>query len=68
MSKKLKPYEITAKYYQDGDSLIVDEQEMEILTGDAGGGTYFIIKTERWAFDNIQELIDLLTDFKKRIE
>lgn len=66
MKEKLKPYEITAKYYQNGDSLNTDEQEIEVLTGDAGGGTYFIIKTERWAFDEVQELIDLLTDFKKR--
>lgn len=28
---------------------------------------YFVIKTERWAFDDIDEMVALLEDFKKRI-
>lgn len=37
-----------------------DEQKITIETCDGGGGTYFVIKTDRWAFDNIEELQELL--------
>lgn len=36
------------------------------LTADGGGGNYFILKTKRWAINDVQELVDLLNDFKKR--
>ena len=32
--------------------------------GDAGGGAFFIIETERWAFDSIDELVELLEKIK----
>jgi hypothetical protein len=35
-------------------------QELRVEMIDAGGGKYFIIKTERWAFDSVEELVALL--------
>jgi hypothetical protein len=55
---------LTRYSQQDDDS--DGYQDIEFSTGDKGGGKYFIIKTERWAFDTIDEFIQLLQDFKKR--
>ena len=41
-------------------------QDIEFSIGDKGGGKYVIIKTERWAFDYIDEFIQLLEDFNQR--
>lgn len=35
-------------------------QDLRVEIADAGAGPYFIIKTERWAFDSIDELVALL--------
>ena len=43
-----------------------DGQNIEVHTEDGGGGAYFILSTKRWAFDNIEELIAILQDFKNR--
>lgn len=60
---------ISATYLQNNDSAISNGlQSLKVFTQDAGGGSYFVIETERWAFDSIEELILLLTDFKLKIE
>lgn len=57
----------SAEYLQEGDDCSNGAiQSLHINTEDAGAGTYFVIKTERWAFDSIEELIDVLKDFEKR--
>lgn len=53
-------------YSQKCDQTSEHWQVLSIETEDNGGGAYFVIKTERWAFDKIQELIDTLEDFKRR--
>ena len=59
---------LSATYQQEEDSSSTDgHQFLKISTSDGGGGIYFVIKTERWAFDNIEDLIILLTDFKRRL-
>ena len=67
--KKPELSEMRVSYTQDTDccdsSLC---QLLTIKTEDGGGGTFFVIETERWAFDDPQELIDLLTDFKRRFK
>jgi hypothetical protein len=40
---------------------------LEISTEDAGAGTYYVMKTERWAFDNINEIKDILQNFIERL-
>jgi hypothetical protein len=64
---KPKIEELTATYSQMADGNSIDSQQLLVISSeDAGAGKYFVIKTERWAFDNIQELIDTLTDFENR--
>jgi len=43
-------------------------QELEIYTEDGGGGVYYVIETERWAFDSIEELTALINKVKLRLE
>jgi hypothetical protein len=59
---------ISAKYVQEADNNddSNDLQSLEIETQDAGGGVYYVLKTERWAFDNIEEVVKVLTDFQNR--
>lgn len=52
-------------YVQNGDSNDSgDVQELKMSVENAGGGDYYILETRRWASNNIQELIDVLTHFK----
>ena len=41
-----------------------DGQFLKIKTQNGGGGDFFIIETERWAFDNIAEFITVLKKFQ----
>lgn len=64
----VKLVDLTAVYEQEGDSAGGEDfQNLEIATANAGGGVFFILKTDRWAFENEKEFIDLLKDFKKRM-
>ena len=67
MSKKPQLEGLTAVYSQDPDTCDASlSQELTIECLDGGGGTYYLLKTDRWAFNNIKELTDTLTDFIKR--
>ena len=68
-TNKLTLSSVSAEYLQESDDISsnADIQSLQINTEDAGAGVYFVIKTERWAFDSIQELIDVLQDFQKKI-
>lgn len=54
---------VNVEYTQEADS----KQFLEVSTEDAGGGVYYVLKTERWAFDNLNDLIKVLNDFEKRL-
>jgi serine protease inhibitor ecotin len=41
-------------------------QFLEIHTENGGGGDFFIINTKRWSFDNIDELVTTLNQFKEK--
>lgn len=60
--------EVKMTFSQDADCCSSETQFIEIQTEDGGGGFYFVIKTERWAFDDPKELIDLLQTFIKKTE
>jgi len=61
--------EIRVIYSQDADCCSDGEpQTIEVFTQDGGAGKYFVIKTDRWAFDRIDELIELLNNFKQKAE
>jgi hypothetical protein len=43
-----------------------DYQFLKIKTDNGGGGDFFIIETERWAFNSIPELITILKRFQSK--
>lgn len=56
-----------AEYCQECDVNSDEMQKIKISTEDNGAGVFFVIETERWSFDNVDNLINLLNDFKKRL-
>jgi len=61
--------EMKISYSQEGDSSGGEEyQRIDIKTQDAGGGKFYVIETERWAFDNVKEFVNLIKDFDKRLK
>ena len=58
---------VTYAQEQDDCSEVNIDQFLEITLEDAGAGPYFVIKTDRWAIDNIDDATNLLIDFNKRI-
>jgi hypothetical protein len=58
--------EVRITYTQESDSCQEEDlgQQLEVFTEDAGSGKYIVFKTERWAIDSIDELIEILNDFK----
>jgi hypothetical protein len=67
MSEKPKLEGLTAVYSQDADTCDNNlSQDLTIESIDGGGGTYYLLKTDRWAFNSIKELTDTLNDFIKR--
>ena len=57
--------DVTITYSQECDESTI-WQSLKVFTDDAGGGKYIVFSTERWAIDNIDELIEILNDFKTR--
>lgn len=45
-----------------------DLQYLKVSTANSGAGTYYVLETERWAINDIDELIKVLKDFKNRIK
>jgi serine protease inhibitor ecotin len=58
-------------FTQENDCMESDSlgQYLNIHTEDGGGGDYFVMDTERWAFDNnIDDLIEVLNQFKEKYD
>lgn len=45
---------------QDGDCGSNEPQNLVISMTDGGGGAYFVIETTRWAFNDLDDLIEVL--------
>jgi len=69
---ELKPdYKLTANYAQEQDcNKPVDEDPqsedynfLEMETDNGGGGTYYILRTKRWALDDPKEIFEIINDF-----
>lgn len=43
------------------------EQELKVWNEDAGSGRFYVMSTERWAFDDIDDFILILQDIKSRM-
>lgn len=42
-------------------------QSLEVKVEDAGGGHYFVLKTERWAVDSPEEMANLLFSIQSKM-
>ena len=58
---------IVATYTQDPDNYDSQTINQNLIIGTEPGGFYYI-KTERWAFNDIDELIDVLRDFAGKFQ
>ena len=60
--------DVSITYLQNSDCTEEDEnvQSITISTRNNGIGRFVNIKTENWSFDDINELEDLIKDFKQR--
>ena len=56
--------EISITYSQECDESSQDWQSIKMFTSDNGTGKYIVFETERWAIDSIDELVEILNDFK----
>ena len=57
--------ELQMTFTQEADCCSNEEQYLTIKTQNGGGGDFYVIETERWAFDNIPEMIAVLMKFYK---
>lgn len=49
------------QYSQEGDCIAGSEHQLlTVSQHDGGGGPFWVLTTERWAFDSIEELVTLL--------
>ena len=62
--------EVSATYMQDNDCVESsdDPQTLTLKTADGGGGKFFVLSTNRWAFSNVDELFTVINDFINRIK
>jgi hypothetical protein len=58
--------EMKCVYMQVCDLNSDDLQELTISTDSSGVGHYYVLETKRWAITDIDELISVLKDFKRR--
>lgn len=62
MSKQ-KPPEMTVErilFSQEGDCWSSEDQDLVVLRQNGGDGDYWVIETQRWAFDGIDEVVNML--------
>jgi hypothetical protein len=65
-SQPLTVGEIQVTYSQDADTWSDGSQDLKISFLPTEDGGYYVIETERWAFDSKEELIRILDDFISR--
>jgi hypothetical protein len=62
---KAEVEEMSVTYSQECDESN-NWQSIKMFTNDNGAGKFIVFQTERWAIDSIDELIEILNDFKLR--
>ena len=60
--------EFKVTFAQDADCNSTEDQFLTIKTDNGGGGDFYVIETERWAFDSIDEIVELINKFKEKHE
>jgi hypothetical protein len=65
-----KPFVISQEFKitftQDADCCSNEDQFITVKTDNGGGGDFFVIETQRWAFDCIEDLVRILYEFKNK--
>lgn len=59
---------VIVEYVQETDGNSSGVQELMVEFIHCGAGPYLVLKTQRWAFDEPSELLDLLHEAKEHIE
>lgn len=63
---------LEAVYVQDGDTMQNDDASQELTikveNNNFESEKFYVIKTDRWAFDDVEELISLFNDFKNKLK
>lgn len=59
---------VTVEYTQEADDVSGGIQTLTVTTDDGGAGKYFVISTDRWAFDNLEDLHEIMKDFENRMK
>lgn len=70
MNKKNEPeiqsLDLHATYAQDNDCMDEDQmngQFLDIKIENGGGGDFYVMSTNRWAFEKIEDLVQILQQF-----
>jgi hypothetical protein len=60
--------DVSIDYVQSGDCNedAGETQTLKVYTQNNGTDRYLVFSTERWAIDSIDDLVEILQDFKKR--
>lgn len=60
--------ELKVTFSQNNDCMESSDngQFLTIRTENGGGGDFFILETERWSYESIDEIIKTLTEFKDK--
>ena len=66
--KKIYIGSVKAEFAQDkdGDDAGCEMQTLTVEMTHCGGSPYLVLETGRWALDEVDELTDLLFDFKNQ--
>ena len=57
--------EIAINYCQESE-MFDDFNNLKLSIWNQGAGFYYVIETTRWTFENIEQLIEILEDFKNK--
>ena len=75
MSYKTKEYpdgseivmnEIIINYSQVNENETDTDDNLKLSICHQGAGFYYVLESKRWAFNNIDELVNILNDFKSK--
>lgn len=58
--------EISVNYSQVNEDNIDTDDNLNISIYHQGSGFYYVLKSKRWAFNDIDELVNILQDFKSK--
>lgn len=75
MSYKTKEYpdgseivinEISVNYSQVNENETDTDDNLKLSICHQGAGFYYVLESKRWAFNNIDELVEILNDFQAK--